>query len=144
VGGRTNDKNDIIMDGTASMTAQKSSYTPPLDAVQQVSIQQNAVDAEFGHSAGGIIVMDMKSGTNEYHGTAYYAGRNPDLNALADRMTLTNNATRQSTYGGTLGSMRTGMWEGRVKYTMGSYLGGAGAELLADGEKEKPLPAAWT
>lgn len=104
VGGRTNDKNDIIMDGTASMTAQKSSYTPPLDAIQEVSVQQNAVDAEFGHSAGGIIVMDMKSGTNEYHGTAYYAGRNPALNALADRMTLTNNLTRQNTYGGTLGS----------------------------------------
>lgn len=103
VGGRTNDKNDIIMDGTASMTAQKSSYTPPLDAIQEVSVQQNAVDAEFGHSAGGIIVMDMKSGTNDYHGTAYYAGRNPALNAMADRMTLTDNLTRQNTWGGTLG-----------------------------------------
>lgn len=104
VGGRTNDKNDIIMDGTASMTAQKSSYTPPMDAIQEVSVQQNAVDAEFGHSAGGIIVMDMKSGTNQYHGSAYYAGRNPDLNAMADRMTLTDNLTRQNTWGGTLGS----------------------------------------
>lgn len=104
VGGRTNDKNDIIMDGTASMTAQKSSYTPPLDAIQQVSVQQNAVDAEFGHSAGGVIVMDMKSGTNDFHGTAYYAGRNPALNAMADRMTLTDNLTRQNTWGGTLGS----------------------------------------
>ncbi len=104
VGGRTNDKNDIIMDGTASMTSQKSSYTPPLDAIQEVSVQQNAVDAEFGHSAGGIIVMDMKSGTNAYHGTAYYAGRNPAFNAMADRMTLTDNLTRQNTWGGTLGS----------------------------------------
>ncbi|MDE3168165.1 MAG: carboxypeptidase regulatory-like domain-containing protein [Acidobacteriota bacterium] len=104
VGGRTNDKNDIIMDGTASMTAQKSSYTPPLDAIQQVSVQQNAVDAEFGHTAGGVIVMDMKSGTNDYHGTAYYAGRNPALNAVADRMTLTDNLTRQNTWGGTLGA----------------------------------------
>ena len=60
-------------------------------------MQQNAVDAEFGHSAGGIIVMDMKSGTNEYHGTAYYAGRNPAFNAMADRMTLTDNLTRQNT-----------------------------------------------
>jgi hypothetical protein len=104
VGGRTNDKNDIIMDGTASMTAQKSSYTPPLDAIQEVSVQQNAVDSEFGHSAGGIIVMDMKSGTNDFHGSAYYAGRNPALNAMADRMTLTNNLTRQNTFGGTLGN----------------------------------------
>src|SRR5207247_6405313 len=87
VGGNTNRKNDIILDGAPSMTTQKSSYTPPMDAVQEVNLQQNAVDAEFGHSSGGIISMQMKSGTNEFHGTAYYLSRNPALNALADRTT---------------------------------------------------------
>ena len=72
VGGNTNRKNDIVLDGAPSMTAQKSSYTPPMDAVQEVNLQQNAVDAEFGHSAGGVISVQMKSGTNDFHGTAYY------------------------------------------------------------------------
>ena len=57
VGGNTNDKNDIILDGSPAMTTQKNSYTPPMDAVQEVGIQQNSVDAEFGHSAGGVLTM---------------------------------------------------------------------------------------
>jgi hypothetical protein len=104
VGGNTNTKNDIILDGAPSMTAQKSSYSPPMDAVQEVNLQQNAVDAEFGHSAGGIISLSMKSGTNEFHGTAYYLGRNPALNALADRITRGRNLTRQHVWGVTQGN----------------------------------------
>lgn len=104
VGGNTNTKNDIILDGAPSMTAQKSSYTPPMDAVQEVNLQQNAVDAEFGHSAGGVISLQMKSGTNDFHGTAYYLGRNPRLNALADRITGGKNLTRQNVWGITQGN----------------------------------------
>ncbi|HVW86899.1 MAG TPA: carboxypeptidase regulatory-like domain-containing protein [Bryobacteraceae bacterium] len=104
VGGNTNDKNDLLLDGTPSMTTQKSSYTPPPDAVEQVNLQQNSVDAEYGHSAGGVMAMQMKSGTNSFHGTAYFVGRNPNLNAMADRYTGAANNTRQNTYGGTLGN----------------------------------------
>ncbi len=104
VGGNTNDKNDILLDGTPSMTTQKSSYTPPPDAVEQVNLQQNSVDAEYGHSAGGVLAMQLKSGTNDFRGTAYFVGRNPDLNAMADRVTGAANNTRQSSYGATLGN----------------------------------------
>ncbi len=104
VGGNTNRKNDIILDGAPSMTAQKSSYTPPMDAVQEVNLQQNSVDAEFGHSAGGIISVHMKAGTNDFHGTAYYLGRNPVFNALADRITGGKNLTRQNVWGVTQGN----------------------------------------
>ena len=104
VGGSTNTKNDIVLDGAPSMVTQKSSYTPPMDAVQEVNLQQNAVDAEFGHSAGGVLSVQMKSGTNDFHGTAYYLGRNPVLNAMADRVTQKANLTRQHVWGGTLGS----------------------------------------
>jgi hypothetical protein len=104
IGGPSYDQNDIILDGSSQMTSQKSSYTPPIDAVQEVSAQQNGVDAEFGHSAGGIIVMSEKSGTNSYHGSAYYLARNPATNALADRISQTKNLTRQNTWGGTIGN----------------------------------------
>jgi hypothetical protein len=104
VGGSTSTKNDIVLDGAPSMVTQKSSYTPPMDAVQQVNLQQNAVDAEFGHSAGGVLSVEMKSGTNELHGTAYYLGRNPVLNAMANRITQTANLTRQHVWGGTFGA----------------------------------------
>src|SRR5690606_12788602 len=71
---------------------------------QEVNLQQNAVDAEFGHSAGGVISVQMKSGTNEFHGTAYYLGRNPKLNALANRITGGENLTRQHVWGVTQGN----------------------------------------
>ena len=72
IGGPTNTMNDIILDGSPNMAVAKSGYTPPQDAVQQTSIQQSAVDAEYGHSAGGVIGVITKSGTNEIHGSAYY------------------------------------------------------------------------
>jgi hypothetical protein len=103
VGGNTSTKNDIILDGSPSMTGQKSSYTPPMDAVSEVNLQQNAVDAEFGHSAGGVLSVSMKSGTNSLKGTVYYLGRNPALNALADRVTRRSNLTRQHVWGTTVG-----------------------------------------
>ncbi len=103
VGGNTTIKNDIIMDGSPSMTTQKSSYTPPMDAVSEVNLQQNAVDAEFGHSAGGVLSVSMKSGTNDFHGTAYYLGRNPAINAAANSLNHTPNLTRQHTWGGVIG-----------------------------------------
>jgi hypothetical protein len=104
VGGNTNDKNDIILDGSPAMTTQKNSYTPPMDAVQEVNVQQNSVDAEFGHSAGGVLTMQMKSGTNELHGTTYYLGRNPSLNAAANSINHAPNLTRQNVWGVTAGA----------------------------------------
>jgi len=103
IGGPTNTMNDILLDGSPNMAVAKSGYTPPVDAVQQTSIQQNGVDAEYGHSAGGVIGIITKSGSNEIHGTAYYMNRNPDMSAMSDRTTFTANLTRQNTFGGTVG-----------------------------------------
>ena len=77
VGGQTSGRNDVMIDGVPIGVGSRGSYSPPMDAVQEFTVQQNSVDAEFGHSAGGIMSLSMKSGTNEFHGTAYYFGRNP-------------------------------------------------------------------
>jgi hypothetical protein len=104
LGGGTNLKNDLQIDGSPIGLGHKNSYPPNTDAVQEVVVSQNSVDAESGHSAGGLISMTLKSGTNEWHGTGFYLGRYPWLNAQADRTRFTNNATRQHMYGGTLGN----------------------------------------
>jgi hypothetical protein len=77
VGGNTTGKNDLLLDGSPIQIGPKGSYAPPMDAVQEFSIQQNSVDAEFGHSAGGTLSVSMKSGTNEIHGTSYYSAAIP-------------------------------------------------------------------
>src|SRR5439155_22668184 len=55
IGGGTYRKNDILLDGTPLEAGPKVAYTPPMDAVAEFNVATNAVDAEYGHSAGGII-----------------------------------------------------------------------------------------
>jgi hypothetical protein len=104
VGGNTTTKNDLLLDGAPIQIGPKGSYSPPMDAVQEFSVQQNSVDAEFGHSAGGILSLGMKSGTNSFHGTAYYFGRNPKLNAATNPITHSPNLIRNHIWGGSVGN----------------------------------------
>ncbi|MGH9629222.1 MAG: carboxypeptidase regulatory-like domain-containing protein, partial [Bryobacteraceae bacterium] len=104
VGGNTSQKNDLLLDGAPIQIGPKGSYSPPMDAVQEFSVQQNSVDAEFGHSAGGTLSVSTKSGTNEIHGTAYYFGRNPALNAVLNPTNRTRNFVRNHIWGGTVGA----------------------------------------
>ena len=104
LGGGTNLKNDLQVDGSPIGLGHKNSISPSPDSVQEVVVSQNSVDAESGHSAGGLISMTLKSGTNEWHGTGFYLGRYPWINAMADRTRFTRIATRQHMYGGTLGN----------------------------------------
>ncbi len=103
VGGSTGGKNDMLLDGVPMGVQSRGSYTPPMDAVQEVAVQQNSVDAEFGESAGGVLNVSMKSGTNEFHGTGYYFGRNPKLNARSNSVTNSKNTVRNHIGGGTIG-----------------------------------------
>lgn len=103
IGGGTKYRNDILLDGTPLIAGNKLGYTPPMDAVDEYTIQQNSVDAEFGHSSGGIAIITMKSGSNQIHGTAYANGRHPDWNAVSDRSSGKHNDNPYWTAGGTVG-----------------------------------------
>jgi hypothetical protein len=103
IGGPTGGKNEQLLDGAPLNISARGSYNAPMDAVQEVAIQQNAPDSEYGFSAGGTLNLSMKSGANDFHGTAYYFGRNPALNALANRITRDENIIRQNIWGGTIG-----------------------------------------
>ncbi len=105
IGGRTAGKNDLLLDGAPTGVSAKGSYMPSMDGVQEVSVQQNAVDAEFGFSAGGTLNVSMKSGTNDFHGNASYFGRNPALNAVTDRTVFPHQVSivKNHIWGGTVG-----------------------------------------
>lgn len=83
-GGGTRRANDVLLDGVPLAASFKTAYTPSVDSVEEITISKTSVDAENGHSLGGIISLNMKSGTNELHGSAYYYGRNPRFNAISD------------------------------------------------------------
>lgn len=83
-GGGTRRANDVLLDGVALGASYKTAYTPAMDAVDEVTISKNSVDAENGHSLGGIISLNMKAGTNDRHGSAYLYSRDPSLNSIGD------------------------------------------------------------
>jgi hypothetical protein len=83
-GGGTRRANDVLLDGVALGASYKTAYTPAFDAVDEVTVSKNSVDAENGHSLGGVISLNMKAGTNDRHGSLYRYSRDPGLNAIGD------------------------------------------------------------
>ena len=57
------------------------SLNPPNEALQEFKAIVNSYSAEFGRTGGGLILMTTRSGTNEFHGSAYEWLRNDVLNA---------------------------------------------------------------
>ena len=54
---------------------------PPPDAIQEIRIQTHNFSAEYGHTAGSQVSIVSKSGSNDFHGTAWEFHRNSALNA---------------------------------------------------------------
>jgi hypothetical protein len=54
---------------------QRAAIDIPLDAVQEFQVVATGATAEFGRTAGGIVNVISKSGTNEFHGSAFYFQR---------------------------------------------------------------------
>lgn len=66
----------------------------PIDAIGEFSVLQNQFNPEFGFSSGGIFNSNVKSGTNQIHGSLYEYLQNRDLNAVDQtvaRQGLTSN-----------------------------------------------------
>jgi hypothetical protein len=55
---------------------------PSLEAIEEFKVQRASYSAEFGQAAGGQINIITRGGTNEFHGSVFYFGRN---DALASR-----------------------------------------------------------
>jgi Carboxypeptidase regulatory-like domain/TonB-dependent Receptor Plug Domain len=55
--------------------------TPGIDAIQEFTLERSNYDASFGRSGGGQVVVAIKSGTNQFHGSAYEFNRNNFYNA---------------------------------------------------------------
>jgi len=54
---------------------------PSVDTIEEFKIERNSFGPEFGLSAGGQVSIITKSGSNQFHGGAFYSGRNDALDA---------------------------------------------------------------
>jgi hypothetical protein len=81
---------------------------PPVDTVEEIKVLSNNNAAEYGGSAGGIIVETTKSGTNQLHGSLYEYLRNNAMDAPGFFAPVQNGSKvepelRYNVFGGTVG-----------------------------------------
>ena len=56
-------------------------YNPAPDAIAEVRVVSANANATYGNANGGAIVTILKSGTNNFHGSAYDLLENQNLDA---------------------------------------------------------------
>ena len=84
VNGQTNRSNLFMLDGVNNQGSFGSTYAvaPVIDGIQEFKVQSHNDDAAFGGSLGGIVNVVTKSGTTQYHGSAWEFHRGASLDAL--------------------------------------------------------------
>ncbi len=102
--------NNISLDGGDYMNGffgeqaggQRAAIDIPLDAVKEFQVVATGATAEFGRTAGGVVNVVTKSGTNEFHGSLFYFQRLEALTAnTSDDKPLTDFHREQ--FGGNVG-----------------------------------------
>src|SRR5437867_9133833 len=144
INGGQNRNNEFLLDGAPNNSIQGGNniaYVPPVDSVQEFKIVTNSYDAQYGRTAGGVVNVSLKSGTNELHGSVYEFARRKELDSTEYFFKVNNQKKpdhKLDQYGFQLGGPVEipGLYDGRNKtFFMFSY----------EGYKEAtPNPATYT
>lgn len=73
------DNNNPFFGGLRGGERSNSAFTIPQESIKEFQVVAAGYSAEFGRSTGGLVNAVTKSGTNEYHGTAFYLLRHKEL-----------------------------------------------------------------
>ncbi|MBZ5683584.1 MAG: TonB-dependent receptor [Acidobacteriia bacterium] len=85
---------DYTVDGTSGTAAVQGNSVqngPSMEAVQELQAQTSGLDAQSSITGGGVIALNLKSGTNQFHGSSFLYG----VNELFNANTWTNDALGQ-------------------------------------------------
>src|SRR5947208_3016917 len=83
INGQTNRSNLFLLDGLNDQESFSSTYSVPpiIDDIQEFKVDSHNDQAQFGGVLGGVVNVVTKSGTNNFHGTAWEFFRNSALDA---------------------------------------------------------------
>jgi hypothetical protein len=94
-GVRSNGQNNFLLNGVDNnintidfLNQTAYAIAPSVEAVSEVSIITNGYNAEYGRAAGGVMNVNLKSGSNQLHGSLFELLQNKVL----DANTWTNNS----------------------------------------------------
>jgi hypothetical protein len=100
------DNNNTFFGQSFGRTGTRPPYQFSEESVQEFQVNQNGFSAEFGRAGGAVINVVTKSGTNEWHGSAFEYFRDEALNSNTPIVTARNAKRPKSQinqFGGTLG-----------------------------------------
>jgi|HubBroStandDraft_5_1064220.scaffolds.fasta_scaffold01313_5 hypothetical protein len=109
-GGRGRSNNFSVNGGDANdLFANLPTVQPSPDSIEEFRVITNTFDAEYGRNSGSVVNVVTKSGTNDWHGSAYEFFRNKVLNAnyycltAAEGLGCEKPQFNQNQFGGTFG-----------------------------------------
>ena len=118
VNGQRSEFNNFLLDGldnnaygTSNQGFSNQAIPPSPDAISEFRVETDNYSAEYGRSAGAVINVSIRSGTNKFHGKAYDYLRNTVFNAIGPFTPPTNPLTGaaqkpsliRNQFGGTFG-----------------------------------------
>jgi hypothetical protein len=82
VNGQIDSENNNMVDGMDNNERLVGTIgvKPSIDAIQEVNVSTNKYDSSVGRTGGGVVDIITKSGTNNFHGSAFEFFRNKVLN----------------------------------------------------------------
>src|SRR5262245_6567327 len=100
--------NNFMLDGVDNNETwlQTVVIFPSVDSLDEFKLQTSTYSAEFGRSLGGVVNLQIKSGTNNLHGSGFEFHRNDALDANNFFNNKNNRAKpdfKQNQFGGTMG-----------------------------------------
>jgi len=112
-GVRSNGQNNFLLNGVDNNIntidfLNQTSYAigPSVEAIGEMTVITNGYNAEYGRAAGGVVNVNLKSGTNELHGSLFEILQNKKLDANRWENNLTGaprGAFEQNQFGATAG-----------------------------------------
>jgi Carboxypeptidase regulatory-like domain len=108
INGSRPDQSQFLLDGgnDTNLAFNGPEYTPGVEEVQEYRIQTSNFSAEYGNSAGGVINISTKSGTNQFHGSLFEYIRNDIFSAnnfFSNQAGVPRAKLRYNQFGGTVG-----------------------------------------
>jgi Carboxypeptidase regulatory-like domain len=74
---------EYIYDGISVLQPEPGqvAYFPVVDAIEEFRVETNSYSAEYGRSNGGVIMVNQKAGSNDFHGSLFEFLRNEAFNS---------------------------------------------------------------
>jgi hypothetical protein len=90
INGGTNETDEALLDGVSivdgslgqnGIALAVTGHPMSPEAIQEITLLTSNYDARYGYTSSAVLTAVTKSGTNSFHGTAYYLGHNTAFNA---------------------------------------------------------------